>query len=70
VSSLQQPLRDRTRRNPNPWPRRGVMVLAAIVLLAVGVALGMALRDDPEPGGTVTVVRTLEPAPQQSATTP
>ncbi len=41
-----------------------------IVLFAVGVALGMALRDDPEPGGTVTLVRTLEPRPQETATTP
>jgi hypothetical protein len=41
----------------------------ALLLLAVGVALGMALRDDPEPGGTVTIVRTLEPLPQTPATT-
>jgi hypothetical protein len=41
-----------------------------IVLFAVGIALGMALRDDPEPGGTVTLIRTLEPQPQQTATTP
>jgi hypothetical protein len=30
----------------------------------------MALRDDPEPGGTVTYVRTLEPLPQRPASTP
>jgi hypothetical protein len=42
----------------------------AALLFAVGVALGMALRDDPEPGGTVTIVRTLEPLPQTPATTP
>jgi hypothetical protein len=46
-------------------------VCAALLLLAVGVALGMALRDDPEPGGTVTIVRTLEPLPQTpGGTTP
>jgi hypothetical protein len=37
-----------------------------VLLLLVGVALGMALRDDPEPGGTVTIVRTLEPLPQST----
>jgi hypothetical protein len=39
----------------------------AVALFAVGVAFGMALRDDPEPGGVVTQVRTLEPLPQTPA---
>jgi hypothetical protein len=34
---------------------------AAVVLFAVGVALGQALRDNPRPGGTQTRVRTLKP---------
>jgi hypothetical protein len=46
----------------------GRRVLAWIVRLAVvvavfvaGLAIGRALEDAPEPGGTQTVVRTLEP---------
>ena len=50
------------RRN---WPRVAVMVAGAILLFAVGVALGLALDDRPVGGGTVTYVRTLEPLPQQ-----
>jgi hypothetical protein len=65
--SLSRPGRHRRRR------RRGLRVLAFVVTAAVvfvlGVAVGMALRDDPEPGGTVTIVRTLEPLPQQPGTT-
>lgn len=47
------------------WPRVLGLVLGAVVLLAVGVAIGMALQDRPVPGGTQTLVRTLEPLPQQ-----
>jgi hypothetical protein len=46
----------------------GRRVLAWIVRLAIvvavfvaGLAIGRALEDAPEPGGTQTVVRTLEP---------
>ena len=34
-------------------------MLAAVLI--VGVAVGMALEQVPEPGGTQTLVRTLEP---------
>ncbi len=37
-----------------------VLVLAAF---AVGIALGESLREGPSPGGTQTLVRTLEPLP-------
>lgn len=47
--------------------RRALRVLAALaaaaVLLAVGIALGAALHDNPRPGGTLTRVRTLIPQP-------
>jgi hypothetical protein len=67
VSRLDQPTRHRRRRRSRRNWRPVVAVLAvAVLLFAVGVALGMALHDDPEPGGTVTIVRTLEPAPQQT----
>ena len=67
MTALQQPSRDRPRRRRRSWPRLLVVTVAAAALFAVGVALGMALRDDPEPGGTVTQVRTLEPLPQTPA---
>jgi hypothetical protein len=48
------------RRRPRPavWLALGA---AAIVLFAVGVAVGEALHDDPQPAGTRTYVRTLHP---------
>jgi hypothetical protein len=67
VTPLEQPLRDRRPRQRRRWSRRIALAAALILLFAVGVALGMALRDDPEPGGTVTLIRTLEPRPQQTA---
>jgi hypothetical protein len=48
-----------------------VAVLAGLALaFALGLSLGRALDDGPEPGATVTFVRTLEPLPQEPATTP
>jgi hypothetical protein len=38
----------------------GAGVLAAFV---VGVALGEALSDNPQPGGRQTLIRTLKPLP-------
>ncbi len=72
MTGLEQPSLSRAGRHRRRR-RRGLRVLAIAVTTAVvfvlGVAVGMALRDDPEPGGTVTIVRTLEPLPQQPGTT-
>jgi hypothetical protein len=38
-------------------------VAGAAVVFVVGVALGEALHDNPKPGGTQTLVRTLKPLP-------
>jgi hypothetical protein len=46
-------------------------VLAVAAAFLVGLGLGRALEDNPEPGGTQTLVRTLNPlplAPAPSAT--
>ena len=43
--------------------RTGLIALGAIVVFAVGIALGEALHDAPSPGGTQTLVRTLQPLP-------
>jgi hypothetical protein len=57
----------RPSRRRSPWPRVAALVVGAVVVFALGVALGLALDDRPVPGGTQTFVRTLEPVPQQSA---
>ena len=36
-------------------------LLGAVLLFGVGVAVGEALHDNPRPGGTQTLVRTLTP---------
>ena len=56
----------RPRRSPprkRRWPRVLVMVLALLAAFVVGVGLGEALHDNPKPGGTQTLVRTLHPLP-------
>lgn len=40
-----------------------LLVLAGIVVFAVGIAVGQALDDSSPPGGTQTLVRTLQPLP-------
>jgi hypothetical protein len=43
---------------------RGVLVLGAlIVVFVVGIAVGEALHDQPQPGQGQTLVRTLRPLP-------
>ena len=41
----------------------------ALVVFALGIALGQALNDGPPPPSTATYVRTLEPLPQQPGAT-
>jgi hypothetical protein len=43
--------------------RRTLLAAGVLLAFAVGVGLGQALNDNPEPGGTQTLVRTLEPLP-------
>lgn len=69
MSSLEQPSRRRPAPRRRRWPRLVLTVVAAALLLAVGIAVGQALDDGPEPGLTQTSVRTLEPLPQEPATT-
>jgi hypothetical protein len=52
--------RERRRRRRRAELRRwGLIALAAVLVFALGVALGQALHDNPKPGGTVTLERTL-----------
>ena len=36
---------------------------AAVVIFVIGIAVGESLHDNPRPGGTQTLVRTLKPLP-------
>ena len=42
------------------WILLAVLVL---VVFALGIGLGQALNDNPQPGGTQTLIRTLDPLP-------
>jgi len=50
--------RRKSRRRYWPWL---VGIALAIVLFAVGVALGRALQDNPKPNLTVTTTKTIVP---------
>lgn len=43
--------------------RIALIVVGAALIFAVGIALGQALSDNPSPGGTQSLVRTLQPLP-------
>jgi hypothetical protein len=43
--------------------RRVALAGVVAVVFALGVGLGQALNDNPDPGGRQTLVRTLEPLP-------
>jgi hypothetical protein len=59
--------RQASRRSP--WPRRALIAAIALAIFALGIALGKALNDGPPSASTQTYVRTLQPLPQQPATT-
>ena len=40
-----------------------LFAIAVVVVFVVGLAVGEALHDSPEPGGSQTRVRTLQPLP-------
>jgi hypothetical protein len=69
---LDEPPRRARRRPPRrrTWPRVLAILAGVLLAFALGLSLGKALDDGPQPGVTVTSVRTLEPLPQEPATTP
>jgi hypothetical protein len=60
VSTVIRPRRPRPKHR---WPRRLAAVAGIVVVFLAGIGLGEALHDNPNPGGTQTVVRTLHPLP-------
>jgi hypothetical protein len=57
----------RRRRHRRRVPGWAIVAAALVVAFVVGIAVGEALHDNPEPGGTQTLVRTLQPLPLEPA---
>lgn len=66
MTELEPRPRRRAPARRRPWLRLAALLAGGLALLALGIALGMALQDRPTPGGAQTIVRTLEPLPQQA----
>jgi hypothetical protein len=66
---MSEPSPRRRPRRPKAWPRRAIIAGLVIAIFVLGIALGEALNDGPPAPSTQTYVRTLEPVPQQPATT-
>jgi hypothetical protein len=49
------------RRRRRSLVRPLIVLAAALILFGLGVAVGMALHDNPKPGITTTSVKTLHP---------
>jgi hypothetical protein len=65
---LDESRRRAERRRPrrrsvwqSPLVRLALGLVAALFVLLLGISVGRALEDGPEPGGTQTNVRTIEP---------
>jgi hypothetical protein len=43
--------------------RRIILGAVVIVVFAMGIGLGQALNDNPDPAGRQTLIRTLQPLP-------
>jgi hypothetical protein len=43
--------------------RRLLLAVGIVLVFVVGIAVGEAVHDNPTPGGTQTLVRTLRPLP-------
>ncbi len=61
--------RDRRRRRATRRKRRLVLGLSIVLLFAVGIALGEALKDNPRPGKTTTQSRTFTLPPESATVT-
>jgi hypothetical protein len=53
----------RRRRRRSRLPRWVFVLAGLVVAFIVGIAVGEAIHDNPKPGGTQTLVRTLHPSP-------
>jgi len=65
--------RERRKQRRQAEVRRwGIVAIVALVVFGLGVALGQALHDNPKPGTTITLERTLSipSVPPGSTVTP
>jgi hypothetical protein len=62
----------RRRRRREDITRWGIRVALILLVFGLGIALGQALHDNPKPGGSVTLERTvsLPSVPPGSTITP
>jgi hypothetical protein len=71
MSPLERHARRRRRRREDlaHW---GIRVALILIVFGLGIALGQALHDNPKPGGSVTLERTvsLPSVPPGSTITP
>lgn len=58
LSPLERQARRQQKRRDEIF-RWALRVLAVLLVLAIGIALGEALHDNPQPGGSVTLERTV-----------
>ena len=63
MSTSVPPRRDRRPPKRRRLLRLWILALVVIAVFAAGLALGESLKDNPKPGGTQTLVRTLKPLP-------
>ena len=61
-----RPIGERRRARRRVTRNRVLLALAILAAFAVGVALGQALHDNPQPGGTQTSVETVPPLTETS----
>lgn len=71
LSPLERQARRRQRRQQE-LVRWGIRAAVILVVFALGIALGQALHDNPKPGGSITLERTvsLPTVPPGSTITP
>jgi uncharacterized membrane protein len=50
----------RRRRRREEFTRWGIRVLLILLVFGIGIALGQALHDNPEPNQTITFDRTVQ----------
>jgi hypothetical protein len=71
MSPLERDARRRRRRREEIL-RWGIRIALVLIVFGLGIALGQALHDNPKPGGTMTLERTvsLPSVPPGSTITP